>query len=277
MAVFAMVSAKGSPGVTTTALVLAMTWPRPAVVAECDPAGGDVLAGYLGGSVTSARGLLGTAATSRAGSTADINKELVALDREGTRLVLPGVTDPGQARALSTRWTALANVFAGLRLGDAATDVVADCGRLEAAGTPVPVLRRADMVVLVVRSTLRSVRAAQGWATRLRDDLAAHGAGGGRLYVLLVGDGQPYRHDDVVAHLGLPSLGVVAWDPKTAAVFSDGARRGRGFTRSPLARTAAAVGGRLRRLTEADRGDPASTSPRRWQKQPTAEMRAGHG
>ena len=42
----AMTSAKGAPGVTTAALALALSWPRRTVLAELDPAGGDVLAGY---------------------------------------------------------------------------------------------------------------------------------------------------------------------------------------------------------------------------------------
>ena len=40
----ALCSAKGAPGVTTSGLALALSWPRPVVLAELDPAGGDVLA-----------------------------------------------------------------------------------------------------------------------------------------------------------------------------------------------------------------------------------------
>ena len=42
----ALCSVKGAPGVTTSALALALSWPRPVVLAELDPAGGDVLPGY---------------------------------------------------------------------------------------------------------------------------------------------------------------------------------------------------------------------------------------
>ena len=44
MSLVALVSAKGSPGVTTTALALAGTWPenRRVLLAELDPAGGDL-------------------------------------------------------------------------------------------------------------------------------------------------------------------------------------------------------------------------------------------
>ena len=41
----ALCSAKGAPGVTTSGLALTLSWPRGVVLAELDPAGGDVLAG----------------------------------------------------------------------------------------------------------------------------------------------------------------------------------------------------------------------------------------
>src|SRR4029077_16011189 len=56
--VFGLVSPGGSPGVTTAALALAIGWPAPVIVAECDPGGGAVLAGALGGHVPAAVGLV---------------------------------------------------------------------------------------------------------------------------------------------------------------------------------------------------------------------------
>ena len=48
MAIVALVSASGSPGVTTTALGLALLWPRPVMLVEADPTGGSgLLAGYF--------------------------------------------------------------------------------------------------------------------------------------------------------------------------------------------------------------------------------------
>jgi hypothetical protein len=43
----ALCSAKGSPGVTVSGLALTLTWPAPVLLAECDPAGGDLAAGFL--------------------------------------------------------------------------------------------------------------------------------------------------------------------------------------------------------------------------------------
>lgn len=40
MAVITVTSANGAPGVTTTALALALAWPRPCLLVEADVAGG---------------------------------------------------------------------------------------------------------------------------------------------------------------------------------------------------------------------------------------------
>ena len=42
MGLLAVASAKGSPGVTTTSMLLAALWPRPSLVAECDASGGSI-------------------------------------------------------------------------------------------------------------------------------------------------------------------------------------------------------------------------------------------
>ena len=49
MSLYALVSAGGSPGVTTTALTLSLGWPGQVILAECDPSGGDILAGLFAG------------------------------------------------------------------------------------------------------------------------------------------------------------------------------------------------------------------------------------
>lgn len=52
MALVVLASASGAPGVTTTALGLAMRWPRPVVLVDADPVGGSpVLAGLFQGAV----------------------------------------------------------------------------------------------------------------------------------------------------------------------------------------------------------------------------------
>ena len=59
MAVIALGSAAGSPGVTTSALGLALTWPRPVLLIEADPTGGSaMLAGFFRGTTPHTAGLI---------------------------------------------------------------------------------------------------------------------------------------------------------------------------------------------------------------------------
>jgi hypothetical protein len=224
MAVIGLVSAKGSPGVTGAALALCLAWPRPAAMAECDPAGGDVLAGFFAGSMSGpagSRSLLGVASALHHPNAEWIARMLDAhrtpLDVDGTRWVLPGPADPAQAAGLGRHWPGLAELFAavdpdnpvGLARYDSARpagaagpvgprfDVLADCGRLGAAGAPRELLRRADLVVLVGRSSLVSVRAAAAWAGVPRADrgtdapVGLRAVGAADAGLLLIGEGRP--------------------------------------------------------------------------------------
>ncbi|HEY9562625.1 MAG TPA: hypothetical protein VIR30_02545, partial [Nocardioides sp.] len=59
MAVIALCSASGSPGVTTTALGMALLWPRPVLLIEADATGGSgILAGYFRGIKSYDQGLV---------------------------------------------------------------------------------------------------------------------------------------------------------------------------------------------------------------------------
>ena len=66
MAILLLASTGGSPGVTTLAVGLALTWPRPVLLADCDPGAHQaILAGYLGGRSTGGKGLLRVAEAHR--------------------------------------------------------------------------------------------------------------------------------------------------------------------------------------------------------------------
>ena len=59
MAIVCLTSGSGSPGVTTTAVGMAFSWPRPVLLAEADPTGGSgVLAGFLRGTTPYDAGLI---------------------------------------------------------------------------------------------------------------------------------------------------------------------------------------------------------------------------
>jgi hypothetical protein len=244
VSLYALLSPGGSPGVTTTALALTLGWPSQVILAECDPSGGDVLAGLFAGHLPATKGVLPLAV--EAGRSPDalaesLWRQLTPLDDEHSRYLLAGISDPRQETGLAPAWPSLAAALASLP-----ADVIADCGRLDAGSGPRPVLAAASLVVLVLRPTLRQVSNA-----RPRIEMLAQLAGRSpAVAALLVGDGS-YPAREVSRALGLPVAGVLPSDKKTAAVLSDGAGSRRGLPSRPLLRAAVIAGRRLREAAAA--------------------------
>src|SRR5262249_14218417 len=134
MAVITLANAKGSTGVTTTTLALTLTWPRPVLLAECDPAGGDIAAGYLRHlELDGSRGLMQLfLANLRGVAREQLWAQLIDLTPPAQqRLLLPGITSHTQAASLDPSWHQLSSFFAALETDlDPGFDVIADCGRL---------------------------------------------------------------------------------------------------------------------------------------------------
>ncbi|MEU4584903.1 hypothetical protein AB0F92_22850 [Kitasatospora aureofaciens] len=243
MAVIAVVGGPGAPGATTTALALLLAWPlrpgRRILLVEADPDGGAVLAGALEGRVEAVYGLRNLAVADRRGLLAQtIWEQLIDLSPEGNaeRLLLPGLTDPAQAPGLAYTWEPLAELLHGIE--QQGYDVIVDLGRSGATGTSAVLARRADVVAVTVRSTLRGLSAARPRLAALGEDLAAAGTGADALGLLLVAEG-PYSGAEVSREFGLPLLGVLPYATRTARVLSDGGdTTDRRFIRSELMRTA---------------------------------------
>jgi hypothetical protein len=238
---YALVSPGGSPGVTTTAVALALTWsgPSPVIVAECDPSGGDMLAGVFGGHLGSSPGVVQhaiEAGRDPQAAAAGLADQLVPLDDAGSALVLPGLTDPRQAAGLTPAWPAVVSVLAAQPC-----EVIADCGRLDAGpGQPTAVLSASQGVVIVLRPSLRQV-----WAARPRVEMLAQLLGGrDRLGLLLTGRGT-YSAREVADSLAVPVLASLPDDPKTAGALSEGLRS-RSQLSGPLLPSARSAGQALR-------------------------------
>lgn len=228
MAVIALTSASCSPGVTSTAVGLALSWPRPVLLVEADPTGGSgVLAGYFRGSREYDVGLIEFALSPAA--PADALRDVVRpLNNRDARFVA-GTRLPAQAAGLSQAWAPLADALSDLdELGQ---DVIVDAGRLGLAGSPEPLLAAADLTLLVTRSTLPALAAARAWTSVVRRDGDWRQPG-----VLLVGEGQPYGHGEVAKVLELPVVATLPDAPESAAVFHRGATPPRGFDSGPLIR-----------------------------------------
>lgn len=237
---YALVSAGGSPGVTTSAIALALAWPSPVIVAECDPSGGDVLAGLLAGHVPARQGLMEHAIEAgRDGLAAAraLNAQLIPLDADRTKTLLPGLTDPRQAPGITSAWPALTTT---LTAQDA--DVIADCGRLDAGSCePLAVLWAARTIAVVLRPTLRQV-----WSARPRVDILTQLASPGSKVALLVTGPGTHSAREVSRALGVPVAAVLPDDARSAALLSDGAGTWHTVTRGSLLRSARIAGNALR-------------------------------
>lgn len=235
MPVIALTSASGSPGVSTTAVGLALAWHRPCVLVEADPTGGSpVLAGYLHGQVQRpATTLLDLVLAHRNGTLSEaVPKATVPLG--GQARLLPGIRSHTQAGSLRALWEPLAGALAGLdRTGQ---DVVVDVGRLGLPGSAEHLVDAADVTAVLTRTSLPALAAARSWVAGLRERFDTAGTLD-RLVVLLVGEGDPYSRREVARVLRTPVLGCVDWDPEQARVFSLGQPPGRRFDRSTYARS----------------------------------------
>jgi MinD-like ATPase involved in chromosome partitioning or flagellar assembly len=229
VAVLALVSAKGSPGVTTTAAALACaaaTQGEDVVLVELDPSGGDVA--MLVDAVGEA-GLVSLAEELRHGG---VVAELV---RQHAVEIVPGVpavlAPPGTVEAagmigsLADRWMST--------LQEASGTVVVDAGRWDPGSATSRRVVGADVVAVVCRATAPSVEHTRRVVDALRSAVRCPVA------VLVVGT-RPYAGEDVAAALDLPLAGVLAWDPRGAAAQWAPGRPARS-ARSWLGRSAAAA------------------------------------
>lgn len=255
-----VVSAHGSPGVTATALGLALHWPRPVVLVDADPAGGSaLLAGFFRGQLDQP-GLVDLVIAHRSDLLAEAVPRLL-FPLEGSRAsVLFGARSVDQASGVAALWQPLLEVLRDL--DPAGTDVIVDAGRLGWTGWPRALVDGADVVLLTVGSGLPSLAAARSWAATLAgDESPVHTS-----QLLIVGEGRPYSAKEVARTLGMPVLGAVDWSPALAAVYSHGEqppaprwwrRVGRGpeaaadaFEESSYVRSLTAIAGVLRTLAE---------------------------
>ena len=240
MAIYALVSSGGSPGVTATAVALALSWPTPVILAECDPSGGDVIAGLLAGHLPARTGLLTLAMAAERGPeevAAAIPGQLIALDDSGNRMLLDGLTDPRQAAGLGPAWPVVA---AALSMQQA--DVIADCGRLDPLSAPLPVLTAAVSVTIVIRPTLRQIS-----RTSARSALLSQLLERTRLALAVVGEGD-HNPREISRALGLPLLARIPEDERTARLLTDGVGPRGHLAGRPLLRSARLAGNALRQV-----------------------------
>src|SRR5215471_15442455 len=238
MAQVAVASDKGSPGVTTASVVLAAVWPRPVLLAECDPAGG-------GSQLNPGRGMLSLAVAARRGLRPEQTWEHTQT-LHGGLAVLTGVSTAEQGAGLDPLWAPVGAMLAQLPHGD----VIADCGRIGVEGPHHDLLAQAAAIILVTRHDL-------GEVVRLRERLPALMAALDRrdrmsttISVVVIADHK--RFHEALAEVGealghgrgrVAVAGGLAYDPRAARQLHG--EWGSRLDKSLLARSARDVAGHV--------------------------------
>lgn len=260
MTAVAVVSAGGSPGVTTTACLVAATWPagRRVVVAECDPAGGSLAARFglsprIG--VTSSVIDRRTGAHEGAEASGSDGGGDGPGDRHLQRLpggleVLVGPVGADSARALDAELARIPGSVAGAIHGD----VIFDCGRFDPrASGQQSLLVHVDAVVVLCTLDPATVARTEWLARRFRSELPDDVAR------VVVRGGSAPRAREVAAIVHLPLGGVLPEDRRAARALR-GEPGGRPLTRSALVVAARRMASEL--ATGGDPGAPGSPEDR---------------
>lgn len=224
----ALVSAKGSPGVTTTALLLAAVWPGGATLLEADPAGGDLRTQFsdpTGQPLRADRGVVSlltaqatapaSAGSSSGPGTDDLSGRLMEHSQQlpGGLPVVLGPSNASQVEALRPQWARLADVLRETRRSHS---VMVDAGRLSdpsSLALTLPLLRTCDVTVVVARATVTSL-------SHTRDLLGLLAQVGIPTRLLLIAD--PRETVDVAPALGIAAdlMQVLPDDPVSAAALT---------------------------------------------------------
>jgi hypothetical protein len=286
MMLVAVLSLKGSPGVSTFSIALAARWPGPVrrLLVEADPSGGDVATRF---SLATAPGLVSLAAATHGGGGRGVVWQHAQV-LPGGLAVVAAPPDADRARAALSALTAQASTGVGaLRaVADGGDAVVVDCGRIDPGTPAMPLVHAADVLVLLTRAHAEDL-------AHLVLRLPVVGRWARRPVLLLLGEGYPTA--DVARELGVAPLGRIPHDPRGAAVLcgrTAGLRPG-GPVHSPLGRFAHKVAhvlaapppageaptagqGRARILHAVPDDSPASPPPRRTQTRPAVSRRSAH-
>lgn len=230
-----MLSAKCSPGVSTTVAALAHAWPRRVLVADCDPSGGDLAPGWLGhwlfdGQLDAGRGLLSFTTDTRharVGEATLLEPHLQQVPVAPHAHLLAGLTGPVQHASVGAAgWRRLAQA-----LGDASAtqgwDVLIDAGR-HSAGTAFPLLAIADVVLVALRPLPRHVLATRPVLVALAGQVEPGMLALAALATTTTGSRDVRRACEYPVAVELP------YDARSAAVFADGDQAGEPTARAPL-------------------------------------------
>ncbi len=219
----ALGSVKASPGVTTTAVALAATWPagRQVTVVEADPAGGDLAARY---GLPGEPSLLTLAAATR--------KEPASRVAAGHLQHLPGglavLVAPASADQVQVALGMLGP--AGALLGGIDGDVLVDAGRLDPRSPALALAGGCELLAICVRPVLAELHHLAARVETLRSVSA-------QLGLVVIGDGA-YPPAEIAGALEVEVLGALPGDAHGAGMLAGEAASPRTLRRLALLRSA---------------------------------------
>ncbi len=244
MTVFALLAAKGRPGVSTWATALMVAWPvatgRQVLLLDLDVSGAGPVSEYQRYGLGDGRGLLGWVAAAGRSSLED---QMYALDGDGTRWLVPGLPDATGAASVGEHWPAFVEAIERT-CEERELDVLVDLGRWGSRHEATPVRDAADVVVLVLRSTFESVSLTQAVRSLLPQAPAQRRA------ALLVGERAPYGAGEVSKALGVEVVAALPMDVRGVRRLAGARSADTVPSRSPLARAAHVAAARLSSLAK---------------------------
>ena len=233
------------------------------VDADRDPAQA-VQVGFLGPVDLDGRGLahLVLAHRERRPLTDELWRQSVTLsthDRVNRRFV-PGFPHPGTASVFAAVWADFAATLAHLDV--AATDAIVDAGRIGREGVPAGLLAASSMVLVCVRSSLKSLAAARLHLPGLVKQAGV--AGHAEVGLVVIGAGKPYSPAEIGHQFGLPVLATLPDEPELARVLSDGDEEPKRFIDSSLMRGFGGAAAQLRANMAASRAVLEGGQSEQW-------------
>jgi MinD-like ATPase involved in chromosome partitioning or flagellar assembly len=231
MTVIALTSTRSSPGVTSLAVALGLSWSRRAVdplLIEADPAGGVLGLRFGLSSDVSLR-------TLRADMRRGYSAELVhrnSTDLRGVACLL-APTDP----VLTTRSLECSAPSLADELVASARPTLIDIGRIFDRSPSLPFAQCASQVLVVTRPSVDDVQSLLYGIRLLHAQDCIVG-------LVVVGD-LPHHPDEVAELAGVPIVGVVPDDRAVAGAFGGGRYSARKLRRTVLWRSVDSLGHRL--------------------------------
>lgn len=236
MGVFVITGAPGAPGITTTALGLSLTWPRDVLLIDADrQPTQSIQAGYLRGIQPGGRGLSALIRLHR--ETRPLAPELytqslpLTTEQDIDRRFLPGFARPGAVHLFDMVWPEFTAALAGL--DSRGIDVVVDAGQAGTQGLPQSLLADADAVLFVTQTSLRALAATRLYLPLVAEQIDSLPAGK-PFDAVLVGPGRPYSAREVSHQFSIPVISEIIWQPRHAAVLSDGEAEPKRFADTTL-------------------------------------------